>query len=375
MPQLQRFLNVAKNRPALASSVRQLRVTIKSDPRRGDIIHHNLPPLLGCCPRIYELDLATTLPTFSDTVLADLQKLPCRPTALRCTNLQVEASEVPYQLTRIWQDSLRFLVLGGEPFHLIQKPPSDGPPLPTGKLKEFRWTSFDRPSAAVLRWFLGSQPTDLRYLALDCLPEEDAFRDLLRIHGPNLRSLRLRDLFGVEAQSLAQCTGLEEFSLDRGMDEHVLSILARNNGNGTHTLPPPPTFTHLEFGVRVKTPESQALETAVQRAVHNGRFPNLKTITLKQWGGTWSLESVLKRWKTLLPEIEILDGSTKRTPEQRKKSTSKVRQLGDPIFLRGGQNEPIEPKRNSTDAIHLHELSRLDQLPKSSQSSQLSTHE
>lgn len=320
MPQLARFLSVAKARPTLASAVRQLRVIVKSNGPAGDVTHYELPALLACCPRLYELDLATTLPTFSDTVLASLQRLPCRPTALRCTNLQVEASEVPYQLTRIWQDSLRFLVLGGEPFHLIRRPPTDSPPTPTGKLKEFRWTSFDRPLDAVLRWFLGSQPGDLRYLALDCLPEEGAFHELLRIHGPHLRSLRLRDLFGVDADSLAQCTDLEEFSLDRGMDERVLSVLARHKGTTQ-----PSTFTHLEFGVRVKTPESQALETAVQRAIQTGRFPNLKRITLKQWGGTWSLESVLKRWKALLPEIEILDGSTKRTPEQRKKSTSKVR--------------------------------------------------
>lgn len=366
MPQLARFLSVAKTRPALASAVRQLRVIIKSNGPAGDVTHYELPALLGCCPRLYELDLATTLPTFSDTVLASLQRLPCRPTALRCTNLQVEASEVPYQLTRIWKDSLRFLVLGGEPFHLIRRPPTDTLPPPTGKLKEFRWTSFDRPSDAVLRWFLGSQPGDLRYLALDCLPEERAFHDLLRTHGPHLRSLRLRDLFGVDADSLAQCTDLEEFSLDRGMDERVLSVLAGHKGTAQ-----PSTFTHLEFGVRVKTPESQALETAVQRAFQTGRFPNLKTITLKQWGGTWSLESVLKRWKALLPEIEILDGSTKRTPEQRKKSTSKVRFCGRQLQ----SYDPTEPKRTSADAIHLHELSRLDQLPKNTQPSQLPTHE
>ncbi|KIO28639.1 hypothetical protein M407DRAFT_179745 [Tulasnella calospora MUT 4182] len=188
----------------------------------------------------------------------------------------------------------------------------------------------------------------------------------MRIHGPQLRSLRLRDLFGVEADSLAQCTNLEEFSLDRGMDERVLSVLARHKGTTQ-----PSTFTHLEFGVRVKTPESQALETAVQQAVRTGRFPSLKTITLKQWGGTWSLDSVMKRWNALLPEIEILDGSTKRTPEQRKKSTSKVRLSGHPPQ----SYDPTETKRTSTDSIHLHELSRLDQLPQSTQSSQLPTHE
>ncbi|KAG9005731.1 hypothetical protein FRB90_010231 [Tulasnella sp. 427] len=367
-PQLSRFLAVAKSRPSLASAVRQLRVIIKSDATRGDIVHYDLPTLLSRCSRLYELDLATNLPTFADSVLAELRNLPCRPTALRCTNLQVEASQVPYQLARIWQDSLRFLVLGGEPFHLIRSPPPTDLPAPRNmKLKEFRWTSFDRPSADVLRWFLGSQPGDLRYLSLDCLPDEESFHDLLRIHGPNLISLRLRDLFGVEAESLAQCTGLEEFSLDRGMDEHVLSVLAHQNGPNW-----PSTFTHLEFGVRVKTPESQALENAVQRAVQSGRFPNLKTITLKQWGGTWSLESVLKRWKALLPEIEVLDGSTKRTPEQRKKSTSKVRHI--PV-LGVKRSDLTELKRISKDAIRLREPGGLDQLSKEGKSGELPADE
>lgn len=54
-------------------------------------------------------------------------------------------------------------------------------------------------------------PGSLRILQLSKIPSDDVFEDLMRLHGPYLRSLRVKSLPDECASSLVHCTAMEEF--------------------------------------------------------------------------------------------------------------------------------------------------------------------
>ncbi|KAG8904550.1 hypothetical protein FRB99_001590 [Tulasnella sp. 403] len=332
------FVHVARFNTRLLNSVRQLKVTVaEGTGRSSGIIETHLIYLLEACPRLYELDLVSECTSLSPHTLAKLQDIPCRPIAFCYTNYPKTTgpreTEIPYQLCHLWRDSLEFVMLGGEPFCLLSAPLQDAF---GGRLKEFRWTGFDKPSSDILVWFLGGGDPTLKFLSLDSLPDSDTFDRLMECHGPSLRSLRLRDLFDVDPTALEYCIALEEFILDRGMDQEVLKILSGEVRDAATETPRnerrSSLITHLEFGVRVPSLTNHVMEETALRLVQGGYFPRLKTVTLKQREGTWNLEGAVKRWRDMLSGtgITVVDASPmRRTPLQRKKPASRITSLVD----------------------------------------------
>lgn len=179
--------------------------------------------LLQACPRLYELSLSTyTLHEFDQFELAKLKDAGQTIRALNLQHCGVQ-SPVLFQLLGIWP-RIQFLKIGMEiaawPWrHPAETPvlrqqgsngvPNDIPRRPPARvsLYDLALTRISQPS--VLSWILGSSAASLRILELREGPGVAA-RDILGVHVPHLRSLRLLHLSIDSAAFLRQCTRLEE---------------------------------------------------------------------------------------------------------------------------------------------------------------------
>lgn len=261
-------------------------------------------------PKLYEVDLTLSSPSLSRrTTDALSSQVATRPTALRLKNAchwRRCPFEAAYQLGSAWQDSLEFVVLSGEPFCFLSLPPT----VPfQGNLKEFQWAGLDRPSQSVLEWWLGKAqpeaetttseqaeaetPPVLKYLSFDFPPDSMVLSRMIHLHSASLRSLRLSDLSDVDRDVLKECRGLEEFSLDQGMDEGVLRLVAgwvseskedsrESTSVKASTSSTTSPLSHLEFGVQAA--ESTALLAVARRVIAEGKLRRLTTVTIKHAG-------------------------------------------------------------------------------------------
>ncbi|KAG8214893.1 hypothetical protein J3R82DRAFT_10065 [Butyriboletus roseoflavus] len=180
--------------------------------------------LLQACPRLYELSLSTYgLHEFDQFALA---KLKDSGQCIRALDLQYcgVQSLVLFQLLGIWPH-IRFLKIGTEiawPWrHPAETPVSrqsksnfgsrnDTVLRPPARVSLYDLALSRIPQPAVLTWLLGSSASSLHILDLREIPGSAA-REIMGVHAPRLRSLRLLHYNLDSAAFLRQCTCLEEF--------------------------------------------------------------------------------------------------------------------------------------------------------------------
>ena len=126
---------------------------------------------------------------------------------LSANNLSMAAQDPSplWDLLSVWPTIEHLEVVAWEmPTDHITKPP-------TGRWApyEVRWLDESDSAEGVLPRLL--RPGSLRILQFMKTPEAPFFEELMRTHGPYLRSLRLKALTDDVAQSVKDCTVLEEF--------------------------------------------------------------------------------------------------------------------------------------------------------------------
>ena len=214
--------SAAREKP-LGHAVRSLDISV------GRSLNESCQPeafaqLLQACPRLYELSLSTYgLHEFDQFVLA---KLKDSGQSIRALNLQYCGVQSPvlFQLLGIWS-RIRFLKIGTEIGAWPWRRPADTPVLRSSKSNRDRNEIAQRPPShvslydlalsripqpAVLAWLLGSSASSLRILDLREIPGVTA-REILGVHAPHLRSLRLLHYNLDSAAFLRQCTRIKEF--------------------------------------------------------------------------------------------------------------------------------------------------------------------
>ena len=179
--------------------------------------------LLQACPNLYELSLSTYgLHEFDQFMLAKLKHSGRGIRALNLLSCGVQ-SPVLFQLVGIWPH-VKFLKIGMEiaawPWRhpgetpILRQPRHNGPnttakrPVARASLYDLALTRI--PPKHVLTWLLGSSASSLRILDLREAPD-NVSREILGVHAPHLRSLRLLHFSIGSAAFVRQCTHLEEF--------------------------------------------------------------------------------------------------------------------------------------------------------------------
>ena len=324
------FIAATESNSSLGEAVRTLKVSVtsvsggcgrspSSNNRRKQpeafTTQEQLVAMLASTPLLYELDLSLSQPSVSEATLDALRAMSCRPRALRFTNNSWDSygenSKALYQLLEIWGDSLEFLVIAGNSYCLLTPPPS-GQRL-TSKLKEFQWSGFDKPSDEIMDYFLSHSISSLRYLSLKSLPSTPTLTQLLQSHGPYLRSLKMRDTFGLDKSSLKFCTTLEEFAIDRGMTADLIQ---------DHLIKD--SLVHLEFGVKSSggvlggvtgvLRESDALVQGLKDV----EMPKLKRVTQKDelmYRSAVDEERMMERWRPICAKGDVKVVLSGRKPQ------------------------------------------------------------
>ena len=208
----------------MGHAVRSLDISVGSSSRlSGSCQPEVFAQLLHACPRLYELSLSTYgLHEFDQFALA---KLKDSGQSIRALNLQYCGVQSPvlFQLLGIWS-RIRFLRIGTEiaawPWRhpsetpVLRQPQTNGNPndivqRPPSHVSLYDLALSRIPQQAVLTWLLGSSASSLRILDLHEVPGIAA-RQILGVHAPHLRSLRLLHFSLDSAAFLRQCTCLEE---------------------------------------------------------------------------------------------------------------------------------------------------------------------
>ncbi|KAH7885019.1 hypothetical protein F5I97DRAFT_1320968 [Phlebopus sp. FC_14] len=198
----------------LGSVVRSLKTTLVDSPYE-DYHPSNLAQLLRVCPKVYELSISVDgLHQFDKVCLAELETVGQGIRALNIRRCRVQ-SPVVFQLLDIWP-SIRFLSIGTEivawPWRTLRNSSDTAVRLEArqgARVALYELVLSRTPSLNVLRWILASSSTSLRILDLREFPGAGT-REILQLHAPLLRSLRLLHYNTFAAAFLRLCTGLEE---------------------------------------------------------------------------------------------------------------------------------------------------------------------
>ncbi|KAH9947596.1 hypothetical protein B0H21DRAFT_807153 [Amylocystis lapponica] len=191
----------------LGSYVRTMEMFIESSDHMGHTVAGFIA-VLSRCPRIYELVLcAPHLHMFDDATMDQLRQLAHGPlqVTIRALSLLLCGIQSPllYQLLEVWP-TVQFLRLGTE---LNATPPRAPAPIKLYELVLHR-----TPSQEILEWLLSASESSLQIADFRDVPGP-LFDDLLRLHGPHLRSLRLMRYSARAAAVIKHCPNLEELIL------------------------------------------------------------------------------------------------------------------------------------------------------------------
>jgi hypothetical protein len=137
---------------------------------------------------------------------------------------------------------------------------------PTGRWApyEVRWLDESDSAEGTLHRLL--RPGSLRILQLMKTPEAHFFEELMRRHGPYLRSLRLKGLTDDIAPSVKDCAVLEEFKYLQVPTPALLASL-------------PPTIQHLSFQ---NAPTTKPITHIIKWIEHDA--PRLRVVTYNACG-------------------------------------------------------------------------------------------
>ncbi|KAG1731625.1 uncharacterized protein EDB91DRAFT_1058584 [Suillus paluster] len=235
------LLSSAIRGKSLGDCVRALEVSIGWD---GGCSLDDFVRLLQACPHLYELGLSIYgIHEFEEEILKKLGDAGRRLKALQLARCGLQ-SPILFQLLKTW-NNIQFLNIGNEiaawPWRTATTPVlrrnTDAGELaqrPSAEVCLYDLALSRFPTPEVLTWLLASSTDSLRILELRDIPGPTQ-RNILSLHAPRLRSLRLAHYNIHSAALLRMCTALEELVL-----YHV----------PTHfPLVPdlPPTIEHLSF--------------------------------------------------------------------------------------------------------------------------------
>jgi len=165
-----------------------------------------------------------------------------------------------WDLLTIWPTVEHLEVVAWEmPTNYVTKPP-------TGRWApyEVRWLDESDAAEGTLPRLL--RPGSLRILQLMKTPEAPFFEEVMRRHGPYLRSLRLKSLTDDVAGSVKDCVALEEFKYLQVPSPTLLASL-------------PPTVEHLSFQ---NAPTTKPITHVIEWIEH--KAPRLRVVTYNACG-------------------------------------------------------------------------------------------
>ncbi|KAG2133285.1 hypothetical protein DEU56DRAFT_810758 [Suillus clintonianus] len=240
------LLSSASQGKALGGCVRILEISIvPASISNGGCSPDDFVALLQACPQLYELVLSINgMHEFEEEILKKLGDAGRRLKALTLVKCGLQ-SPILFQLLNIW-NNIQFLKIGHEiaawPWRTAATTPvlrRNTDPAELAQRHGAEVCLYDLalsrfPTPDVLTWLLESSADSLRILELRDIPGP-AQRNILSLHAPRLRSLRLAHYNTYSAALLRMCTALEELVI-----YHV----------PTHfPLAPdlPPTIEHLSF--------------------------------------------------------------------------------------------------------------------------------